>query len=312
MSSYLPMVSYRKASSSCRWAKQETRIVENRMRHWGLIWFTNERGRHTVEFGVITENMPDFCGGLMVYSPFVTQFDEGGGWSNYFCSPGEGEDVPAGFWDDFDEAVFPRAAELGLPEESQAVKYYAQCCIAAAVAGAMCSAGKRGWVGADHTRGHVQQLSRTMVEMGPFPATPLYAMDELNEATSNSWAETSAHRRSVGGFNTSEVSMWREKGSEWYNTNSGNHVLWVTGGIIQDEPRDDEEWVRCGSCDEIFDREIHGDICPECTAENDHYYDDEDECRPLPSTRYVWLPEYDKTTSWAYRSHARRYYWRNG
>jgi hypothetical protein len=66
---YVPLISYRTAEPGDKWGRNEQRHCESRQRHWVLCQWTDCNGLHTAEARVITESMPDFCGGLMVYSP---------------------------------------------------------------------------------------------------------------------------------------------------------------------------------------------------------------------------------------------------
>jgi hypothetical protein len=313
---FIPLVSYRYAPSGDRWQINEERKVETRSRHWGMAYWEDAAGRHSAEFGVITESMPDFCGGLMVYSPFVNTYDEKGSWSDSWCNPGtmpNNEEFNTK-WSTFDDSL---AINLNTILEwdkdtvsiRRVVEDYLWKCIAAQVAGELLHHGKRGWMGADHTSGRITKLAKVMRGMGTFVATPVHdwKIDKIGDPISTSTRDST---------NASVVGWWCEDGTEWHNSNSGNTVRWVSGGLqpTEDEGliRDDSGYVRCSSCDEEYSREYHSD-CPSCCCDefyNDDYYD-EDEGPRFLSGDFNYTQEVRKiNTEFAHR--ARRFFWRNG
>ena len=175
MDSYIPLLGYRNAESSDEYQREEERDAESRVRHWALVWWDSggDRGRQTAEFMVVTETMPDFCGGIMVYSPRVETYQEKGGWQSSFCAPGctfvdeDGSQTLKTEWSDFDKSMaLDLAAFTGKTDwNEESVREYGLKCIAAAIGGLMQGSGRRGFMGVDRTDGRLTQLVLTMCTM---------------------------------------------------------------------------------------------------------------------------------------------------
>jgi hypothetical protein len=320
---YVPLLSYRNAKSGDRWVVAESRKNENRTRHWGMCYWEDDpslsrHGRHTAEFGVITEAMPDFCGGLMIYSPFINTYDEKGAWNDAWAAPGsvpKEEEIPDCTWASFDDKyAINLDVILELEGESherrKQVETYLYEALAAQVAGELMYHGKRGWMAADRQGGTMCKLISAMGHMGAFSATPVedYKVSDLGG---------SVHGGYGGGRigHTAVLEFWAEEGKSWFNTNSGNTVNWHTGGI---HPPGEPEWApdeagesRCYNCGYKYDRESY-DECPSCEAVD---YDDYDDTE---GPQFVFRPwdwnkdERAKMNSTEFSHRARRFFWRNG
>jgi hypothetical protein len=312
---YVPLVSYTKAPSKDKWSINEERKCESRQRHWGLGFWDDERGRHTAEYGVITESMPDFCGGLLVYSPFVNVYDQERSWSEYFTSPGSipDDEKVAIKWRQFEDTMAVNLNELidltGLSarEARTEVEKYCWEAIAAQVAGEQLYHGKMGWTGADHLSGRMHRLMDAMGRMGRFAITP--AKDFKVPSIGDDMRERNA---SCDAF-TSIGEWWVDRGKQWTNFNSGNTVSWVSGGLVPGtgSGRSPDDDVRCEACDWEYSRN-EDDECPECGCTdfyNDDYYDEDpglDECR------YHYGKAGALVSTKGYAVRARRFFWRNG
>lgn len=317
---YLPMISYKKSKTTSRnyWAK-DIREIETRTRHWGLAWFKPTRGRRvTCEFGVITETMPDFCGGLLVYSPFVNIYREGSDWSGCFMIDGgyPPEDEVMIKWDDFTE---DKAIQLpdDVNTEKRAEAYLYEC-IAAQVAGELYRCGKRGFTSADRSTGRMTQLVRAMQRMSPFPVAPVdyYAFNEIDfqcRQTIERCESIASVSKSPGRqFSLPMVKFWIEEGTAWHNLNSGNMVRWINGGISPAEGADFSSHpnvVECYDCGCTWPDGEH-ECCPNCGSDDWQYVDEDGEadynfCTFTPASTWgIINADYIKMV--------RRYQWRNG
>lgn len=315
-SQYIPLVSYTKAPSKDKWSVNEERKCEYRQRHWGLAFWTDTRGRHAVEYGVITESMPDFCGGLLVYSPFVNVCDESCSWTSHFCASGAipDEETVATEWKNFEEDMAVNLNPiLNIKEEDEyrptrtTVENYCWEALGAQIAGEMLYHGKMGWCGADHGAGRMHRLMDGMLRAGKHLATPAshYRRPGIHD-------EIRVVRPS--GTQWTQVVEWDvDRGRDWRNANSGNIVSWVSGNIIEngDGFRESSGEVRCDSCDWGYNVHDYSE-CPECGC-TEYYNDDYYEEGPMLDEGTYKHGEAGKLVSTTkYAERARRFFWRNG
>lgn len=319
---YLPLISYKKSATSSKnyWAK-DVREIETRTRHWGLAWFRTAGGhrRVTCEFGVITETMPDFCGGLLVYSPFVNFYREGSDWSGCFMIDGG---YPADDQIDIKWEAFTENRAIQLPEDictEKRAEAYLYECIAAQVAGEMYRCGKRGFTSADRATGRMTLLMGAMRRMGGFPVAPVdyYAFNEIDFSTRMTLERCdSIHNVARPGrqFLLPLVKFWIQEGNPWYNLNSGNMVRWITGGLGPaegGEPPTYTNAVECYDCGQRWEDGEYG-CCPNCESEDYQYVDEQD----MEESDYNFA-SFKPHQSWGiinadYIKMVRRYQWRNG
>ena len=318
---YIPMVNYRAAESSDSYSN-DNRDHDMRTRHWMLFWWKDKAGRHTADFGVITENMADFCGGLLVYSPTITIFDESNEWGDRFCCPGnvpDGHEI-ADRWRDFrEDMAVPVGDMLGITAKTyphdarRRVEDYCFATMAAQIAGEMKHMGKNGFMGADWTHGRMTRLVETMRNMSTFAASPVHLLKVSS-------IDSGIHSDLLNPVRNVLCKFDIHQQPQWYNSNSGNHVHWLAGTITphnmpsllmpESPPASD---VRCEGCDTLWNREDYS-TCPECGC-NDWYYDD-DYCDEQDinwtSHRWSYDPRVVGNITSAFIKRARRYYWRNG
>ena len=298
----VPLMGYRSADTGDCYQQDEQRKCEGRTRHWAMVWWKDSQDKYvTAEFCVITESMPDFCGGMIVYSPRIDIYVQNE-WGNSFCSMGaqadESVEIPTG-WRSFKEEYAIDLVALTGQEEwtHNQVRAYGMECIAAKVAGEMHSQGKRGFMAADRCHGTMTELAETMRDMGEFVTIPAYnfqvtkIVDDVNKMNT----------APVGRPRGIKVRMHTHIHEDWYNTNSGSQVHWLTGNLsIVNSGR--RGWIDCYDCGEEYDGADH-DECPCCGYMEDNVEE-------------VSLQYPDKVvevvSSPAYRVRARRYFWRNG
>ena len=300
----VPFVSYTSAESEDSWQMKEEREYETRTRHWALVWWKNAKGnRCTAEFMVITEYMPDFCGGMIVNSPRVDIFEEGCGWTKHFCAPGAApcdKWEPLTTWKDFDESTaIDLAAFTGQEEWStNEVEKYGYQCLIAQVCAEMLGNNKRGCVGADYVGGKMTKLFEAGVALGEITLPRL----QLKQKITN---KPSPPMVSVG--RTWKAEFVAQFGEDWYNANSGNQVHWVTGNVIPTGGRSDTG--SCWNCGTEFNIREE-EYCPECEEYNEWEPDD---FEGFAEGRYS-LPDHvvKVVTNPVYVKRARRYFWRNG
>lgn len=307
---YIPMVSYTKALCGDAYAIKEQRQIEGRKRHWNCVHWIDENGtQHVTEFGVVTEMMPDFCGGLMVYSPYVTDYNKTSGWSSVFANPGmltEGEEVLTD-WKDFDPAK--HAVDLcAYTGESftkpREVKEYLIKCIAAQVAGEMAYTGRHGFVMSDRIGGMCSRLYATMLSMGSLISSPAGSFHVSEVGAARLRAVT------CGSTYAYKVSFWGDEGTSWYNANSGNAVHWLSGGFVKRAEAPTRNMRRCDNCDFAFDVDVH-DTCPECGC-SDYWNDDDLSQQESLEEADFQFHESLKVMQGSYPDRARRFFWRNG
>lgn len=302
--SYLPLITYQYAESADQYTSEDTRGVETRHRHWALVhWASKDGERNTAEVCVITEAMPDFCGGVIVHSPQVHLYHEKDDWSDNFCQehavPSELNIVTK--WPDFEDTMAIDLQEFIPMEEytftaAGEVRNYLFECIAAHLSGFMIDSGKRGFVMADSLGGSCISLVSAMQSMGTFMATP------------NMWRSgsvTNVPTRCPDRTHTVLCQFWVDQGPDWYNVNSGNDVAWIQGGIKAGKGKGDEpEVFYCEYCQSSSTQEYN---CPDCGE----YYDEDERGETMPGATYK-LKDTLKCINADYASRARRYYWRNG
>jgi hypothetical protein len=259
--------------------------------------------------------MPDFCGGLMVYSPSIMYYDKSNSWTTRFACPGGDESLmPTTEWCEFkpenaiDLNVLLDLKIDDVTSHRERVEEYLYQCIAAQIAGELLYHGKRGWMGADNTHGRMRKLVGAIGRMGAFIATPVdkWKCDDIADFTGGP--------RPGGSVYTSVVRFWTELGTEWYNSNSGNTVTWISGGLeaTSSEPPSRSSIVCCSDCGESYNRNNY-DECPEC-GYDDWYYDDdydEDDEVHFIETRYH-VHEYHGIINTGFASRANHFFWRNG
>jgi hypothetical protein len=269
-----------------------------------MCWWEDDRGLHTAEFMVVTEAMPDFCGGLLIYSPRVEVHTKGA-WGEKFACPGNYSEEKTEFsvnWPDFDRETMAidLAAFTGQTEwDEMSVREYGEKCIAAKIAGVMYAQGKRGFVASDSTSGRLTRMCETMVGLESFITTNAY--DTEVGFIKNEDGRIKPQRRI---HNCVEVSMDVDFGEEWYNSNSGSNVHWVTGNMHL-LPVAGETVVTCCSCGSEYDisDSLYHSECPECG------YDENQTIVPVEVDYGDFM---DVISSQEYRQRAKRFYWRNG
>lgn len=98
MMNFIPFISYRWADAhDMSWSNQLSEQDESRVRLFALAQYKDGDTMCTIEGRVIIENMPDFCGGMIVHSPQVHMFsDARAGWvrdePRKFVNPGPSPD----------------------------------------------------------------------------------------------------------------------------------------------------------------------------------------------------------------------------
>lgn len=289
ITSFVPLIGYRQAEphEPDQYSRDEERKYETRVRHWAMVWFVDSRGkRNTAEFMVITEAMPDFCGGLMVYSPRIDINTEGNSWHPKFCNPGSVSSEISTDWADFNpETMAVDMAKLTGQEvwTSTEIEAFGMQSIAAKIVGEMFANGRMGLTGADW---HGGRMTRLWEYMGAnrVTACPSYPF-QCNEPLCDDLTKMRPINAGLGYCTVADVRT--HYAPEWYNTNSGNTVHWLSAHI------DNEEGEDCDYCD-----------CEECCGDRRINFDE----------KGVELSEQARKVlgSTAYRARARRYFWRNG
>ena len=303
MDRYVPMLGYRKAPTSDDYAVDEERTNESRIRHWALVWWENEDGgKGTAEFCVVTEYMPDFCGGLIVYSPRVETYRERGGWKSSFCSPGDqGDDKASCEWEDFDPTMAIDLAAFTGQEKwtEEQVMEYGWKCIAAKIGTQMYSQCRRGFMGADRDDGRLTNLVGVMNEMGQFAAIAPHGLDcTIANKDMKPLSIRTAGSGAVLSFSTTIQ-------PKWMNANSGNKCHWVSGNCTPElhPVEEGSGYDDCYECGYEYDRS-ENDECPECGYMNEGRLIEKPYTMPPSVVEVLASPEY--------RRRVKRYYWRNG
>ena len=228
----VPLTAYMKTESDCTPAS-----MENTIKLWTLVkYMTQQPGEEprleTAEFCIFAEAMPDFCGGLLFYSPQMTTYYHGAvrwdGNDATFCHLGRGVKLSC-TWDDLvkdpDRAVCLEAftgKEIWTPTEvtEYAYKSIAQSCITE-----LLRCGTHGWAAADTVDGHMHTVHRHMS-----------CYSDVRVPVNHPIFMHSVQSSNCGGQCLREVSIKTITTSagveqEYHNVNSGNEVLWLTGII---------------------------------------------------------------------------------
>lgn len=309
MERLIPLIGYNKALCNDSWGADK-RENDHRVRHWALVWWEHptQGGKMTAEICVITEGMPDFCGGMMVYSPRVDIHKCTGSWSSNFCLRSEHgipEDELSYEWENFDPETdaLDLVALTGKKDWTiEEVTSYGFRSIAGAVAAQAASYCKRGIIGADRIGGRMTTLWEVMSTMNTIAAYPSYRLnvgeikaDITSMRDKSTWADTCALQC---------PSIRYDK--EWFNVNSGNKCHWLIANIspsLYPQEEGDGSEFECGECGHY--NEYRGE-CEECGhidegCQREHTFprgDNDNNVKVLGSVKY--------------RLRARRHFWRNG
>jgi hypothetical protein len=310
MERLIPLIGYNKAETTDSYAQSEERDNDSRIRHWALVWWDpkDSEGRRTAEICVVTEGMPDFCGGLMVYSPRVDIYHEIGAWNSNFCmtaNTGLQEDELSFQWENFDTETdaIDLAAWTGKEDwNDDEVVSFAYRSIAGCIAAQAAAYCKRGIMGADKVGGRMSTLWDVMSTMDRFAVNSAY------KANVSNIMDEGMRARDVLSHDCTVLSVATQWGDEWRNANSGNMCWWLTAEVrpVTDGgyEGDDDGMMTCEECGTYHSA---GEECPECG-----YLDD-------GAVKTYCFPDTDRYSSNAiiigsvkYRLRARRHFWRNG
>jgi len=270
-------------------------------RLWTLVKFREKAGGDlmTVEFCLKVKAMPDFCGGLMIYSPQIHYFVNGDWGSKQFCNPGEVPTLGSLDWevleDNPDRAVDFEAVTGKEYISRGDMNEYGLECIAHAALTELVGRGCHGWCASDTEHGCMRKVHKLMANWdGPVNRSPPVMRRTIGVELLPRDCPSRMDQYVISGSDNT--------GSSWHNPNSGNDVRIYNGYWEHAGTRDSVAGEACENCYEGYYDEYG--YCEECDWSSENR-------RTSKITRLN--PQMVSTYSNVdFIKQARRYEWSNG
>lgn len=280
---------------------------------WALVKYESviDSGTQCVEFCIMSRQMPDFCGGVILNSPQISFHTGRNSWQqSYVCHSIGDEHFLWGDMENSDDRAIDLFEYTGKKEWSNTEIYnYGLECIAEAALTHLLDVRVRGWVAADAIGGEMSQVHDLMCGYEARLVRIKTAL-RYNKIHHNCSPPTPAKVQER--VRVTAIGSKSNEGT-YMNSNSGNDVKYLTGSIttLYDKDyvltSDDKVVFRCDCCGNVFDSEPDGD-CVECDS-----YDYSESTVPAYEDKEVFGDQLLRTlANRVYTLAVRRFVWSNG